>query len=193
MGWPRAATRQKGVFKGTPAAIVQELVHEVNLLVLGKEARTHILNNVIISSNVPLGRTGQPIASEMTRALPDPGVALYFTRKGKPVCLACDSYDAVWKNVRALQLTLEAMRGIERWGSTQLLDRAFTGFAALPEKATAETCWNVLGIPSTSDRIAIDTAFRKRAMELHPDLGGTNAEMARLNEARHQALESIAG
>jgi hypothetical protein len=117
----------------------------------------------------------------------DPGVAVYFKRKGVEVCFACDKYDAVWKNMRAIQRTVEALRGIERWGSSTLLERAFTGFTALPEK-TGPSCWDTLGIAPTNDEGAIVAAWRGKAKEAHADVGGSHEAMVALNEAKDIAL-----
>jgi cytochrome c5 len=48
--------------------------------------------------------------------------------------IACDSYSTVRANMRAVGATVEALRAIQRHGATSLLERAFTGFAALPPK-----------------------------------------------------------
>jgi hypothetical protein len=86
--------------------------------------------HVVVSTNKRIRRDGGVYAGEKEPA--DPGVAVYFDREGDRVCFACDQYDRVWKNMRAITKTIEAMRGIERWGAKQMLDQAFQGFAALP-------------------------------------------------------------
>ncbi|MDB6080165.1 MAG: molecular chaperone DnaJ [Akkermansiaceae bacterium] len=131
-GWPRhRGAREHGYFQGTPGQVTEELIAEIDRLVLGKESRTHTFReSIIISTDIPLRKDGFPRADG--RPPLDPGVAVYFERNGKQQCFACDKYDRVWKNMRAIQRTIEALRGIERWGSSEMLDRAFTGFAALP-------------------------------------------------------------
>ena len=192
-GWPRtrASERQAGAFDGTFDRVRRELLAEIDRIALGPKARTHTLSRVIVSTNLPLRRDGQPYAE--TRRLDDPGVAVYFERRGKPVCFACDKFDAVWKNMRAVQKTIEALRGIERWGSSQLLDRAFAGFTALPERAKTESCWAVLGVPAGATRTAIDQAYRDLARAWHPDAGGSHESMTKLNRARDEALASAGG
>ncbi len=171
---------------------MRDLRNEIDRLALGNRARTHTLNDVVISTNVSLRKSdGMPFANEMQKWLPDPGVAIYFERKDKPICMACDTYDRVWKNMRALALSLEALRGLERWGSSQILDRAFDGFAALPEKSACVTCWDILGIGPTNLQADISAAFRKQAFQHHPDRGGTNEMMAKINDAYEQAMATI--
>lgn len=64
-GWPRhRGTREWGQFKGTPGAIREELIAEIDRLVLGNDARDHTVRDfIIISSNLPLRRDGMPIAN----------------------------------------------------------------------------------------------------------------------------------
>jgi len=98
--------------------------------------------SIVVSSNLIIGRRGLPLKPN-GRGPEDPGVAAWFYRlsfvdghyKKKLFCIACDAYDDVTSNMRALGKTIEALRGIQRWGSTLLLERAFSGFEhqALPE------------------------------------------------------------
>lgn len=204
LSWPRTAShaRENGAFKGTFDQVRRELVYEVTQIALGASARYYVLNSIVISTNLPLRKDGYPSASAPRPV--DPGVAVYFERKKQPVCFACDKYNEVWKNMRAITKTIEAMRGIERWGSTQLLDRAFTGFTALPEKTQA-SCWEVLGI-KPPDRLdlalseqrggymerEILDAYRRKARETHPDKeGGSSEAFARVVAAKDMALQLI--
>lgn len=194
-GFPRtpAYQREAGQFKGTLDRVRRELLDEVNAIVLGADARHFtIRNHVVISTNMPVRNDGGIYASAREPA--DPGVAVYFTRKKVRVCLACDKYDRVWKNLRALQKSIEAMRGIERWGSTQLLDRAFTGFAALPEK-TGPGFREILGIlpDAVLTEETILAAFRAKAKTTHPDAGGSHEAFAQLSQAKDIALATVKG
>ena len=192
-GWQRTPTsaRERGTFEGTQDRVRKDLLEEVNRIALGGRARTHtIMGFVVISTNMPLRRDGFPSASSSEPA--DPGVAVYFTRKKNPVCFACDKYDRVWKNMRAIQKSIEALRGLERWGSSQLLERAFNGFSALPEK-TGPSCWDILGLGgAVSSEPEIIAAFRQAAMRLHPDMeGGSHEAFASLNQAKDIALQTV--
>lgn len=195
-GWPRtpAGSRERGSFEATADKVRKELLKEIDQIVLGTRARTHTLNQgqVVISTNCPLRRDGYPRADVRPE---DPGVAVYFTRKGKQMCFACDKFDAVWKNLRAIQRTIEALRGIERWGSSQMLDRAFTGFAALPPKS-GKDCWEMLEIPQMYVPMATEedvlTAYRLKAKEAHPDVdGGSEEAFVELSQAKDIALATI--
>ena len=52
-----------------------------------------------------------------------------------------------------LAKSIEAMRGIERWGPSQMMERTFTGFAALPEKSGSDW-WDVLQVRRDASRDA---------------------------------------
>lgn len=122
-------------------------------------------SHVVISTNVELRRDGEPYASR--RAPEDTGVAVYFMRKGQSVCIACDKYAQVWENMRGIQKTIEAMRGIERWGSSDLLDQAFTGFTALPSPDAitmpkVQAWWVRLGVSAQATRDEIQAAWKSK-------------------------------
>lgn len=51
--------------------------------------------------------------------------------------IACDAFKEVRLNLAAVVQTLKAIRQIERCGTTSLMERAFAGFSALPEHASA--------------------------------------------------------
>lgn len=123
----------------------------------------------------------------------DAGVAVYFDLKGTGKVFACDRWDKVRDNVRALSLTIDAMRGLERWGASDLIERAFTGFDALPPPPPPPSCWQVLDLPPTATRDEIERAYRAKAKSAHPDTGGSTAAMAELNRARTEALTAIEG
>lgn len=51
--------------------------------------------------------------------------------------IACDQFREVRLNMAAIVMTIKAIRQIERCGTSSLLERAFKGFSALPEHASA--------------------------------------------------------
>lgn len=83
-------------------------------------------------------------------------------------CMAIDRYDRVADNLAAIAATLDAMRAIERHGGAEILNRAFTGFAALPDQAS-DAWWIVLGVPWDASRPVIDDAYRHLRSVYHPD------------------------
>jgi DnaJ domain len=117
----------------------------------------------------------------------DTGVAVYFLRRKKQMVFACDRWHTVQDNMRAIQKTIDAIRGIERWGASEMMERAFQAFEALPAPST---CWTILGIKPGASEADINAAYRARARGAHPDTGGSEAKMSELNRARDEALSA---
>lgn len=176
-GRPRTAAPESSRFRVTKAAALAAVRYEVDRLG-GSE--------LVISTNVPVRADGEPIAGR--RPITDTGAAVYFTLRKAPMCFACDRWIDLSDNLRAIAKTIDALRGIERWGSGQMVAQAFTGFTALP---APEQWWQVLKIKSTAAREDIESAFRVLAFTNHPDRGGDEHTMARINRARDQGLEQF--
>ena len=176
-GWPRTRSPQPSRFDVSSFAVVRDnLFREINLL-----GGTHI----VLSTNVPLRQDGIPYAN--MRQPQDRGVAVYFLRRGKQMVFACDRWAKIEDNMRAIEKTIEAVRGIDRWGASEMLERAVQAFEALPAPSS---CWDVLGVRPGASRSEVEAAYRMEARRAHPDTGGSNAAMAELNRARDEALGS---
>jgi hypothetical protein len=143
----------------------------------------------VITTNVPLGARGLP--STDYREPEDPGVAVYWIVRGSMRVLACDAWASVRENMRALGYALESLRTLERCKSTQILARAMQGFTALP--APRPPWFSELGLekwpPTPMD---IRLAFQRRALDAHPDRGGSAEAFLKLTQARDLALAAAA-
>lgn len=168
------------------------------------DARTALLEelhrlgarNVVLSSNIPTRRDGLPFATYSEPL--DPGIAVYFDRWGlknstRSYVIACDGYrKAVW-NLRAVGVTVEAFRAIQRHGATEMLEQAFTGFAALPpgpSRADTRPWWQVFGLTQFASLAEVHAAYKDLARKNHPDVGGDVAAMALINVAYEEAKEA---
>lgn len=171
-----AGQRRPGPFKVTLGVARDELMRELKLL--GAK-------DIVITSNVPTRRDGLPYAD--AREPRDPGVAVYFERRGRPFVFACDTFTRFLQNLRAVGMTIAALRAIQRYGATEMLEQAFTGFAALPPAGREVPWWEVLGVPPNATPEQIATAHRELAMIHHPDRGGDPTRMAEINAARDAA------
>jgi len=187
-GWPRtqAWKRKRPQFNvrntRSFAAVRDELFAELRRMGVphGKQ---------VLSTNVELRQDGIPYAN---RRMPDdPGVAIYFTRKERETCIACDKWEKVEWNIWAIVKTLDAIRGIERWGASDLVDRAFSGFQALCPPAPVDDWWEVLECDRFASREEIETAFRKLARQAHPDMGGSADWFSRINAAHQRAISAV--
>lgn len=150
-------------------------------------------NDIVISTNVELRLDGLPRSD---RGEPgDPGAAVYWrTSKGENKVMAIDQYTRVADNLGAIAATLEAMRAIERHGGAVILERAFTGFTALPAPSAKRDWWEVLGLPQGAPREDVKAAYRRLATQHHPDKpSGSHEKMAELNAALETALLECAG
>ena len=182
-GWPRTRNPERSRFDVTHSRAQAELLDQLRLM----GARYPV-----ISTNIPLRRDGLPYAS--ARPPQDCGVAVYFQRRGKQMTFACDRWDRVGDNIRAISKTIEAMRGIERWGASDMMERAFAAFEALPPPGAPvqASCWDILGLEPGADATTIKAAWRKRMKTSHPDQGGTREEFEQVQRAYEQAM-GIAG
>jgi len=146
--------------------------------------------NLIISTNMKVRKDGGIIVGQAEPR--DAGVAAYFTYNEKPMCFACDQFETVRENIRAIALTIESIRAIERYGASDMMERAFKGFTAIPEKA-GEYWRDVLQFPPEQKVTAadIETAFKRLAHVAHPDKGGDVEQWHLLNNARQNALRDI--
>jgi hypothetical protein len=159
-------------------------------------------SNVVITSDLPTKADGRPYANSRCS---DPGVAVYWYetgRDGRPHerVLACDTWRQVEQNMRAINLTIEAMRGIDRWGCTEIVERAFAGFAALPPGGATSTKrpWrDVLGVVGVQydsldpdELMAIAKAKHRVLIKVHhTDNGGDPLLAAEINVAMSDAEE----
>lgn len=184
-GRPRTGkhSRASARFDITFGRARDSLIDEVRLL-RGKYTRS---DDVIISSNVPLRRDGLPLANQRTPD--DPGVAVYFKHQGRDMCFACDRWNKVEDNIQAIAKTIDALRGISRWGTGEMLQAAFRGFEALPAPSQPAKDWReVLGFSGApADFRDVQVRFRALAGRHHPDRGGSAEKMSELNVAMQAA------
>ena len=179
VGWKRSPVQIDSRFE-TPAS------KAFNLLVA--EIERLGATSAVISTDLPVKADGTP---RLDREPLDPGVAVYFTRNGKQCVFACDKYSHLRDNLLAIAKTIEAMRGIERWGASEMMERAFSGFKALPETAgQGEDCWIVLNVPPMSPMHLVTLAHRDLVRKLHAK-GAGSEEFARVNVARDDAMRAL--
>jgi hypothetical protein len=141
-----------------------------------------------LSTNVPMRLDGLPRSGQSEPA--DPGAAVYFLLKGKPLVLACDRWTRVADNIAAIAQHIDALRRIDRYGVGSL-EQAFAGYTALPQHAGVEAWWEVLGCAPTVTVEEVEARHRALARAAHPDVGGSHAAMARLNRARDEARRAL--
>lgn len=178
-GWPKTEPmrREGAKFKTTLPAALANLQRQIGLMG-GK--------NIILSSNYTLGSANPK----------EPGVVAYFEWQSLKMAIPCDRWFRIEHNVQAIALTVEAMRGMERWGAKHMIKAMFTGFKALPEKASGIDPMAVLGIETAhgqpiTEQIITD-AFRRRCKTEHPDVAtGSEDKFRILREAHDLAMATV--
>jgi len=183
-------SRERARFDITFARARDEIVRQIELMT-GKYDWNRRETGLIISTNIALRRDGLPLAGQ--RQQEDPGVAVYFNYKKRQMCFACDRWQKVEDNMQAIAKTIDALRGIARWGTGDMLEAAFTGFAALAPPTTTRTWREVFGYlpgvqPSAGD---LEQRYRVRISQAHPDRGGSVDAAAELNAARDAARKEL--
>jgi hypothetical protein len=137
----------------------------------------------VLSTNIALRRDGLPLANQ--RQPEDCGVAVYFSRGKRQLCFACDRWVKVEDNIWAVCKTVDALRGIERWGTGDMVEAAFSGFQAIaaPPAPVGKPWWEVFGINEHATNGYVHQRYRELAMVYHPDRGGDGETMAKINAA----------
>lgn len=155
--WPRAQFPEQSRFKTTFAKARDSLF---------KELERMKAKDVILSTNIQLTRDGLPYAR---RNQPDDrGVAIYFKFKGKDMTFACDRWVKVEENIQAIRKTIEALRGIERWGASDMIEKAFAGFVAL-EHGPKRPWYKVLHTHETAPVYLVKRMYKLACAKYHDD------------------------
>jgi hypothetical protein len=178
-GRPRTKQRRDSAFKVTPGKAFEEMMDELARF----KAR-----NVVVSSNIPTRMDGTPYRDGLKELLSDPGVAVYFQRGKRLICLPCDTYRRPWENIRAIGTAVKAFRTAERHGATQIVDQAFEGFTALPPpgegEAPAGAAWReVLYLDAGATLADAEAAYKR--------LSRAQGPQAHLNLAIEEARKEL--
>ncbi len=120
-----------------------------------------------------------------------PGVILSFESKHGPLSYPCDRYSDWQANLRAIALSLEALRSVDRYGVTKRAEQ-YQGWAKLPPPATnvrpsldAATV-EVLAAAKSVAALNAETfpEIRRAALRnAHPDMGGSPDVFKRVRAA----------
>lgn len=184
--WPQPETRSRKVsqFRALWSETLDLLARELRML----NARNVVLQAFASERDIridgQLRSDGRPFK---------PGVILSFETKDGPISMPCDTYTHWQDNVRAIALSLEALRAVNRYGVAKVGEQ-YRGWKALPPA------------PANSDFSSIDDAvawlsecdggnrffvseeqlrfvFRRLSARFHPDRGGNPANWLKLQSA----------
>ena len=182
MGWPRSEYQRRSKFGA--------YTFERARLDVLRELKRLGADDVVISSDLRLRQDGFPYSKQAQPS--DVGIAVYFSLDGEDQCIPCDKWDRIEDNLRAITLTIEALRGLDRWGAKEMVNAAFRGFKALPAEAivtpfTAKPWHEVLEVSPTASPETIKAAYRAQLKKHHPDHGGDEADLIAVQRAYEQA------
>lgn len=184
--WPGTLTekRKRAVFKAGYGQTLDLLERELRHL----EARGIVLQVALQIGDIRLD--GRPRAGSKAS---HPGTILAFDSRFGPLSYPCDTYTHWEDNIRAIALSLEHLRAVDRYGVTRRGEQ-YTGWAQIagPKngKMSREDALRFLGahadmpLDELSNPVLIPSAYRQAALKLHPDRGGDVAEFQRLQEAK---------
>ncbi len=184
----RPSAREFTRFDSTWTATLKLLAREVSMI--GGR-------NVVIEMDVPESAIRLDGGLRATAKTETPAVVVAFDSKHGPLLYRDDRFTSRWasqgpswqQNVRAIALTLESLRAVDRYGATST-GQQYTGWKQIEAPTPPpEFPWSVLeGLAGASleehghDRV-ISLARRKA----HPDHGGTPESWARFTTA-YQAV-----
>lgn len=170
--------------------------------------------NVVITSDLPTRNDGTPYAPGDKR-VQDPGIAVWCIvpddhGNQQERVFACDRWISHAENMTGIAKSLDAIRGLGRWGMADVVARAMGGFAALPPGSGDEYVppapppkarpWrevlnmrgSIMEALDKADQIAIaKTRHRDAIKKAHPDAGGTHELAAEINAALAAAEQEL--
>jgi hypothetical protein len=175
--WPskRTAARRASPFNSAHAKTLKLLEAELNKL----SARDIIIQAELSPSDIR--NDGWPRSDARFKA---PGIVLSYVAGGKTYVFPCDSFVSWQDNLRAIALTLENLRAIDRYGVTRG-EQQYAGFRQLgaadptTERAAALETLAQLSECSLGDNPSefdIDVAYRAAAKLTHPDRHGGKSD-----------------
>jgi len=158
---------------------------------------------IVITSFLPTRPDGLPYSDDRSE---DPGIAVWFHMPDAVGTMhervfACDKWSKPSDNLHAIALSVEAMRGIERWGMADVVGRVVAGFSALPAGPPPKPTWREIfdvdlaqmkALPPEDLLVVVRSRHRKAIAAAHPDKGGDPQVAASLNEALQAAEAELA-
>jgi len=180
-GYPRSKPQMSRFGGITLFQSRQEVYEEVRILI-GKSKLDRY--DCIISSNMKTRKDGEVYSN--AKEPEDSGVAVYFMYKDTQRVFACDKWLYVRHNLHAIAKSISAIRGLDRWGVSEMLDRIFTGFIGITDDAGKDV--GIFEINSSTTIEDIKRQYKQMAKERHPDNGGDENLMIELNSAYQQTI-----
>lgn len=196
--WPGTPTpnyRQKaGTFKAGWSDTLDKLEKELNHL----RAREIIIEGYFEFNQIR--NDGWPKSSARPSK---PGIVISFEIRGKGrMVMPCDTFNNWESNIRAVALTLEHLRAVERYGVTTEKQEQYTGWLKLPQASAADelaqhalTLCTYAGMVADihhrtrvlNDQAFFEATWKQAVQKTHPDtVGGTGEKFRQVIAARNR-------
>jgi hypothetical protein len=184
--WPGAKTkdRKRSQFKAGYSDTLQAIERELRHLQA---------TNVVIQADCDVRMIRNDGMLRADAKLNGPGVILSFDSKHGPLSYPCDTYIHWTCNLRAIALSLEALRSVDRYGVTRRAEQ-YQGWARLPGPAPAPTMnastaagilVNAAGVDfSRINRDNLADVYRRACAKTHPDAGGDAEKFKQVQAAK---------
>lgn len=182
---PRAKRNKRSRFNTKKSIAIQNLYYQLRLL----KAK-----NIVITTNVETYRRRGVDIPYVNQNSDDPGVAVYFEYDNHEHCIPCDKWDVIYDNIHAIGKTVEAMRGIERWGTFEMMKATFQGFEALPPSTG-----KIYGVENNRVDYFKDCntikelrqKYRELVKILHSDKGGNDEEFTVMHQQYEKKKQEL--
>lgn len=188
--WPKgfqrtkSIERRKGPYSAAWNTAMQDLIREVRHLKGATKLRIDKMSDNAANDWIDL--TGQDASAKQG----DPGVVVTFRRKGLTYIFAHDAYLKPEANLRAIGLTIEAMRAVERHNvlSTEQVFAGVENLALPARTGEGNAPHEVLGVPHDAPSDVVRAAYRQLSLKHHPDKKGGDRDTW---ERIHAAMEAM--
>jgi hypothetical protein len=170
--WPHAVTKPRSYphFKAAWRTTLDELAYEIEKL----GGRDCVIGAGFRDSDIRLD--GMPRANARQDPYMHPGVEISFDSRFGRLTYATDQYTDWRANVRAIVLSLEALRAVDRYGVSKR-GQQYAGWARLAAGESLEEKGRRLVEEAGG---SIKEALKRH----HPDVGGTTEDAAAINAYR---------
>lgn len=188
--WPGVPTpphaRQRSRFAAPYTKTVKELARELEAI--GAK-------NVVILADCDESELRRDGMIRSDARLRGPGIIVCMDSKYGPLKYPCDKFTQWESNLRAIALSMEALRKVDRYGVTKRGEQ-YTGWKQLPSSATPSEEWSNVEqamrfLCSVGDGDVLSVlpgdlaiAYRAAARKAHPDAGGSTELMSKVNRAK---------
>jgi len=179
-GYPVTETRIASKFTCTFAEARDGIFNELNRL--GAD-------EFFISCNINRNKGGALVHGKLV--YDNTGAAVYFKFKGERKVIACDKWKYIHENFRAIEKSLQAIRGLDRWGCTNIISQAVSGLKELASGGN-KTWWQIPGVDITASPIEVKTKYKELIKKYHPDKSsGSESDFIEVQNAYQDYLSSI--